>query len=75
MIGKKRCHGGAAERRALGLWAKPSAQIKEDCFPDGQSVLMLVAARLGHIAGTKWGLRKYLSMELLQAKQKRKTAS
>jgi len=24
-------------------------------FPDGQSALMPVAARLRHIAGTKWG--------------------
>lgn len=24
-------------------------------FPDGQSALMLVAARLRHVAGTKWG--------------------
>ena len=34
-------------------------------FPDGESALMLVAARLRHIAGTKWGLRRYLDMELL----------
>lgn len=34
-------------------------------FPDGQSALMLVAARLRHIAGTKWGLRRYLNMERL----------
>lgn len=34
-------------------------------FPDGQSALMLVAARLRHIAGTKWGTRKYLCMEWL----------
>lgn len=34
-------------------------------FPDGQSALMLVAARLRHIAGTKWGTRKYLAMDLL----------
>ncbi len=26
-------------------------------FPDGQSALMLVAARLRHVAGTKWGTR------------------
>jgi transposase-like protein len=24
-------------------------------FPDGESALMLVAARLRHVAGTKWG--------------------
>jgi transposase-like protein len=34
-------------------------------FPDGQSALMLVAARLRHIASTKWGMRKYLAMDLL----------
>jgi len=35
-------------------------------FPDGQSALMLVAARLRHIAGTKWGTRRYLSMDRLK---------
>lgn len=34
-------------------------------FPDGQSALMLCAARLRHIAGTKWGTRRYLNMEPL----------
>jgi putative transposase len=33
------------------------------CFPDGNSALMLVAARLRHIAGSKWGLRQYLKMD------------
>ena len=31
-------------------------------FPDGQSALMLVAARLRHVAGTRWGTRRYLDM-------------
>ena len=31
-------------------------------FPDGRSALMLVAARLRHIAGTRWGTRQYLDM-------------
>lgn len=35
-------------------------------FPDGQSALMLVAARLRHIAGTKWGTRRYLDMDRLK---------
>jgi putative transposase len=35
-------------------------------FPDGKSALMLVAARLRHIAGTKWGRRIYLDMERLR---------
>jgi transposase-like protein len=34
-------------------------------FPDGQSALMLVCARLRHMAGTHWGLRRYLNMKLL----------
>ena len=34
-------------------------------FPDGRSALMLVAARLRHIAGTRWGVRKYLDMKRL----------
>jgi len=43
-------------------------------FPDGNSALMLVAARLRHIAGTKWGTRKYLDMSRL-AEQQREDAS
>lgn len=35
-------------------------------FPDGHSALMLVAARLRHIAGTKWGTRRYLDMSRLR---------
>lgn len=34
-------------------------------FRDGQSALMLVAARLRHVAGTRWGLRRYLDMSRL----------
>jgi transposase-like protein len=34
-------------------------------FPDGRSALMLVAARLRHIAGTRWGTRRYMKMERL----------
>ena len=39
-------------------------------FPDGNSALMLVAARLRHIAGTKWGLRQYLKMDRLEEQAK-----
>lgn len=35
-------------------------------FPDGRSALMLVAARLRHIAGTRWGLRRYMNMDRLK---------
>lgn len=34
-------------------------------FPDGHSALMLVAARLRHIASTKWGRRRYMAMDNL----------
>jgi putative transposase len=35
-------------------------------FPDGQSALMLVAARLRHVAGTRWGTKRYLNMDRLE---------
>ncbi len=34
-------------------------------FPDGQSCLNLAAARLRHIAGTRWSTRRYLDMSPL----------
>jgi putative transposase len=34
-------------------------------FPDGNSALMLVAARLRHVAATKWGTKRYLQMNRL----------
>ena len=34
-------------------------------FPDGNSALMLVAARLRYMTTTKWGLRRYLDMSRL----------
>jgi len=36
------------------------------CFPDGQSALMLVAARLRHIACSRWATRQYLSIGRLK---------
>jgi len=35
-------------------------------FPDGESALMLTAARLRHVASTKWGTKRYLNMALLE---------
>jgi transposase-like protein len=40
-------------------------------FPDGQSALMLVAARLRYVAGTKWGLRRYLDLDRLRREELR----
>ena len=38
-------------------------------FPDGQSALNLAAARLRHIAGTKWSTKRYLNMKLLKQQE------
>ena len=35
-------------------------------FPDGESALMLVCARLRHVTGTKWGVKRYMSMKSLE---------
>jgi len=34
-------------------------------FPDGNSALMLVPARLRYIAGREWGTKRYMNMDLL----------
>ena len=36
-------------------------------FPDGNSALMLVCARLRHVAGTQWRNKKYMNMKHLEA--------
>ena len=38
-------------------------------FPDGQSAVMLVAARLRYVAGTRWGTRQYMDMERLREQE------
>lgn len=43
-------------------------------FPDGRSALMLVAARLRHVAGTRWGKRKYLDMDRLREQDREREA-
>ena len=44
-------------------------------FPDGESALMLVAARLRYVAGTKWGTRRYLSMDKLRSAERESEAA
>ena len=39
-------------------------------FPDGNSALMLVCARLRHVAGTQWGNKKYMNMKHLEAMER-----
>lgn len=36
-------------------------------FPDGESALMLVCARLRHVASSEWGTKRYLNMEHLRS--------
>ena len=36
------------------------------CFPDSNSALILVCARLRHVAGTQWGNKKYMNMKHLE---------
>ena len=38
-----------------------------ETFPDGNSALMLVCARLRHVADTQWGNKKYMNMKHLEA--------
>jgi transposase-like protein len=43
-------------------------------FPDGRSALMLVAARLRHVAG-RWGTRRYMDMARLREQQNQEGAT
>lgn len=43
-------------------------------FPDGNSALMLVCARLRYVAGTQWGNKGYLNMKHLNAMDGNKSA-
>ena len=43
-------------------------------FPDGESALMLVCARLRHMTTTHWGQRRYLNMRLLWAQDVRRAS-
>lgn len=35
------------------------------CFPDGNSALMLVCARLRYISASDWGVKTYVNMDRL----------
>ena len=40
------------------------------CFPDGNSALMLVCARLRHVSSSSWGEKAYLNMQHLYELEK-----
>ena len=44
------------------------------CFPDGNSALMLVCARLRHVSASDWGTKRYLNMEHLFEMEREKKA-
>ena len=53
--------------RTTNLIERVNREIKRrtrviGAFPDGQSALMLVCARLRYVAGTDWGAKRYLNM-------------
>ncbi len=39
-------------------------------FPDGQAALNPAAARVRHIAGTKWSSKRYMNMDLLKQRDR-----
>lgn len=43
-------------------------------FPDGHSALMLVAARLRYVAGTKWGTKRCMDMSRLYCAERKAAA-
>ena len=67
---------GRCYRNALALLAGTVERLNRETrrrtrvvgtFPDGNSALMLVCARLRHVAGTQWGNKKYMNMKHLEA--------
>ena len=43
-------------------------------FPDGRSALMLAAARLQYVSGSRWGTRRYMDMNRLKEMQETEPA-
>ena len=54
-----------------GGWNQPGSTSYDGVWygiwQDGNSALMLVCARLRHVAGTQWGNKKYMNMKHLEA--------
>jgi putative transposase len=44
-------------------------------FPDGRSALLLAAARLRYVAGSRWGTRRYMDMNRLKEMQEAEVAT
>ena len=57
--------------RTNNVIERPNREIRRrtrlvGIFPDGNSALMLVCARLRHVAGTQRGNKKYMNMKHLE---------
>ena len=52
-------------RSSCAPWSRRTRVVGS--FPDGDSALMPACARLRHVAGTKWGNKKYMNMKHLEA--------
>lgn len=64
--------------RTTNLIERVNREIKRKiwaigAFPDGQSALMLVCARLCYVAGTYWEKNRYLNMEHLFEQEKERS--
>ena len=58
--------------RTNNVIERPNREIRRrtrvvGAFPDSNSALMLVCARLRHVASTQWGSKKYMNMKHLEA--------
>lgn len=47
----------------------PTSNAGRGSFPRRHSALMHCAARLRHIAGTQWGAKRYLNIDLLKGQE------
>ena len=57
--------------RTNNVIERPNREIRRrtrvvGIFPDGNSALMLVCARLRHVAGTPWGNKKYMNRKHME---------
>ena len=41
------------------------------CFPDSESAMLLVSARLRHIAGTRWATKQYMNVNRITAEMRK----
>jgi transposase-like protein len=57
---------GKLHEVALTLKAIHAQEDLAAAFPDGNSAINLAAARLRHIAGSRWSTKRYLNMKLLR---------